>query len=106
MDSIEKAKKTLDFLGLSTRFEHKPAQLSGGEQQRVAVARAMINDPKIIFADEPSGNLDSQNSDELHKLFFQLKEEQNQTFVIVTHNESLADMADRKLVMKDGLIIS
>ena len=106
LDSIEKAKKTLDFLGLSTRFEHKPAQLSGGEQQRVAVARAMINDPKIIFADEPSGNLDSQNSDELHNLFFQLKEEQNQTFVIVTHNESLADMADRKLVMKDGLIIS
>lgn len=105
-DSIEKAKKTLDFLGLSSRFEHKPAQLSGGEQQRIAVARAMINDPKIIFADEPSGNLDSQNSNELHNLFFQLKEEKNQTFVIVTHNESLADMADRKLVMKDGLIIN
>jgi lipoprotein-releasing system ATP-binding protein len=105
MDSIEKAKKTLDFLGLSSRFEHKPAQLSGGEQQRVAVARAMINDPKIIFADEPSGNLDSQNSNDLHNLFFQLKEEKNQTFVIVTHNEYLADMADRKLVMKDGLII-
>ncbi len=104
-DSIEKAKKTLDFLGLSARFDHKPAQLSGGEQQRVAVARAMINDPKIIFADEPSGNLDSQNSDELHNLFFQLKEEKKQTFVIVTHNNSLADMADRKLVMKDGLIL-
>jgi lipoprotein-releasing system ATP-binding protein len=105
-DSIEKAKKTLDFLGLASRFEHKPSQLSGGEQQRVAVARAMINDPKIIFADEPSGNLDSQNSDELHNLFFQLKEEKKQTFVIVTHNESLANMADRKLVMKDGLIIN
>jgi lipoprotein-releasing system ATP-binding protein len=106
IDSIQKAKKTLDFLGMSSRFEHKPAQLSGGEQQRVAVARAMINDPKIIFADEPSGNLDSQNSGELHDLFFQLKEEKNQTFVIVTHNEALADMADRKLVMRDGLIIS
>jgi lipoprotein-releasing system ATP-binding protein len=105
-DSIEKAKKTLDFLGLSSRFDHKPSQLSGGEQQRVAVARAMINDPKIIFADEPSGNLDSQNSEELHNLFFQLKEEKNQTFIIVTHNESLAQMADRKLVMKDGFIVN
>jgi len=104
-DSIIKAKKTLDFLGLSSRFDHKPTQLSGGEQQRVAVARAMINDPSIIFADEPSGNLDSQNSNELHNLFFQLKEEQNQTFVIVTHNEVLANMADRKLVMKDGLFV-
>ena len=104
-DSILKAKKTLDFLGLSSRFEHKPAQLSGGEQQRVAVARAMINDPAIIFADEPSGNLDSANSSELHDLFFQLKEEKNQTFVIVTHNEDLANMADRKLVMKDGLFV-
>lgn len=106
MDSIEKAKKILDFLGMSSRFEHKPAQLSGGEQQRVAVARSMINDPKIIFADEPSGNLDSQNSEELHNLFFQLKEEKNQTFVIVTHNEVLANMADRKLVMKDGFIVN
>ena len=105
-DSIEKAKKTLDFLGLSTRFDHKPAQLSGGEQQRVAVARAMINDPSVIFADEPSGNLDSENSNDLHNLFFQLKEEKNQTFVIVTHNEDLANMADRKLVMSDGLIIN
>jgi lipoprotein-releasing system ATP-binding protein len=103
--AIDKAKKTLDYLGLSHRFEHKPAQLSGGEQQRVAVARAMINDPAIIFADEPSGNLDSKNSNELHKLFFELKEEHNQTFVIVTHNQELADMADRKLVMKDGLIL-
>lgn len=106
MDSIEKAKKILDFLGMSSRFEHKPAQLSGGEQQRVAVARSMINDPKIIFADEPSGNLDSQNSEELRNLFFQLKEEKNQTFVIVTHNEVLANMADRKLVMKDGFIVN
>jgi len=105
-DAILKAKQTLDFLGLSSRFEHKPAQLSGGEQQRVAVARAMINDPLIIFADEPSGNLDSQNSDELHNLFFQLKEEKKQTFVIVTHNAALANMADRKLVMKDGLIVN
>lgn len=105
IDSINKAKEILDFLGLSSRFEHKPAQLSGGEQQRVAVARAMINDPAIIFADEPSGNLDSVNSNELHDLFFQLKEEKNQTFVIVTHNESLANMADRKLVMKDGLFL-
>ena len=104
-DSIEKAKKTLDFLGLSTRFDHKPAQLSGGEQQRVAVARAMINDPSVIFADEPSGNLDSENSNDLHNLFFQLKEEKNQTFVIVTHNSELADMADRKLEMKDGNIV-
>ncbi len=103
--SIEKAKKTLDYLGLSHRLEHKPAQLSGGEQQRVAVARAMINDPAIIFADEPSGNLDSKNSNELHQLFFQLKEEHNQTFVIVTHNQELADMADRKLEMKDGLLL-
>ena len=105
-NSIEKAKKTLDFLGLSSRFDHKPAQLSGGEQQRVAVARAMINDPSVIFADEPSGNLDSENSNDLHNLFFQLKEEKNQTFVIVTHNEELANMADRKLVMSDGLIVS
>jgi len=106
IDAISKAKQTLDFLGLSSRFEHKPAQLSGGEQQRVAVARAMINNPLIIFADEPSGNLDSQNSDELHNLFFQLKEEKKQTFVIVTHNAALANMADKKLVMKDGLIVN
>ena len=104
-ESIDKAKKTLDYLGLSHRLDHKPAQLSGGEQQRVAVARAMINDPAIIFADEPSGNLDSKNSNELHQLFFELKEEHNQTFVIVTHNQELANMADRKLVMKDGIIL-
>ncbi len=105
VESIDKAKKTLDYLGLSHRLDHKPAQLSGGEQQRVAVARAMINDPAIIFADEPSGNLDSKNSNELHQLFFELKEEHNQTFVIVTHNQELANMADRKLVMKDGVIL-
>ncbi len=105
VESIDKAKKTLDYLGLSHRLDHKPAQLSGGEQQRVAVARAMINDPAIIFADEPSGNLDSKNSNELHQLFFELKEEHNQTFVIVTHNQELANMADRMLVMKDGVIL-
>ncbi len=104
-ESIDKAKKILDYLGLSHRLDHKPAQLSGGEQQRVAVARAMINDPAIIFADEPSGNLDSKNSNELHQLFFELKEEHHQTFVIVTHNQELAKMADRKLVMKDGVIL-
>ena len=99
------ATELLNFLGLSERIHHKPDALSGGEQQRVAVARAMINDPSIIFADEPSGNLDSTYSGELHDLFFQLKEEKNQTFVIVTHNEDLANMADRKLVMKDGLFL-
>jgi len=92
----------LDFLGLSHRYEHKPTELSGGEQQRVAVARALINDPKVIFADEPSGNLDSESAENLHNLFFELRDKFGQTFVIVTHNQKLADMADRKLVMKDG----
>ena len=109
-ESMEFAKKEglrlLDMVGLSERAQHKPNELSGGEQQRVAVCRALINHPKVIFADEPSGNLDSQNSEELHKLFFHLRDEFLQTFVIVTHNESLANMADRKLVMKDGLLIS
>jgi len=100
------AKKLLDYLGLSHRFSHKPSELSGGEQQRVAVARAMINKPLVIFADEPSGNLDTQSAENLHKLFFTLRDELGQTFVIVTHNEELADMADRKLVMSDGLILS
>lgn len=100
------AKKLLDYLGLSHRILHKPSELSGGEQQRVAVARAMVNKPSVIFADEPSGNLDTQSADNLHKLFFDLRNELGQTFVIVTHNEELADMADRKLVMSDGLIIS
>ncbi len=98
----KKAKELLEFLGLGNRLEHKPSQLSGGEQQRVAVARALINQPGVIFADEPSGNLDSKNAEELHQLFFRLREEFGQTFVIVTHNEELADMADRKLVMADG----
>lgn len=98
------AKKILDFLGLSHRINHKPNELSGGEQQRVAVARALINKPDIIFADEPSGNLDTASAENLHQLFFKLRDELGQTFVIVTHNEELANMADRKLVMVDGLI--
>ena len=101
----EKAKELLTYLGLENRFSHKPNQLSGGEQQRVAVARALINNPKVIFADEPSGNLDSESAEKLHQLFFDLRDKFGQTFVIVTHNESLANMADRKLVMKDGSII-
>lgn len=100
----EKAKELLSFLGLSNRAEHKPAELSGGEQQRVAVARALINNPAVILADEPSGNLDSTTAKELHNLFFTLREKFRQTFVIVTHNEELANMADRKLTMKDGMI--
>jgi len=100
-----KALELLDFLGLSHRLHHKPSELSGGEQQRVAVARALINNPEVIFADEPSGNLDSDAAKNLHELFFTLRDTFGQTFVIVTHNQSLADMADRKLVMKDGLII-
>lgn len=95
----------LDRLGLTHRSEHKPSELSGGEQQRVAVARALVNQPSIIFADEPSGNLDTENSTLLHKLFFELREEFKQTFVIVTHNEDLAKMADRMITMKDGLIL-
>jgi lipoprotein-releasing system ATP-binding protein len=103
---VEKeAKQLLNYLGLSERTHHKPSELSGGEQQRVAVARALINKPAVIYADEPSGNLDTQSAEMLHQLFFKLREEFNQTFVIVTHNEELANMADRKLVMKDGLII-
>jgi lipoprotein-releasing system ATP-binding protein len=101
-----KAKELLDFLGLSHRINHKPNELSGGEQQRVAVARALINNPDVIFADEPSGNLDSASANNLHELFFTLREKFNQTFVIVTHNPSLANMADRKLEMKDGKIIN
>ncbi|MDP5061328.1 MAG: ABC transporter ATP-binding protein [Maribacter sp.] len=100
-----RAKELLDFLGLSHRYNHKPSELSGGEQQRVAVARALINNPSIIFADEPSGNLDSESADNLHKLFFELREKFGQTFVIVTHNSELAEMADRKLTMVDGKIV-
>jgi len=101
---IEKAKSLMEKLGISHRMQNKPSQLSGGEAQRTAVARALINSPSIIFADEPSGNLDSKNAEELHHLFFQLRDEMQQTFVIVTHNESLAEMADRKIEMKDGRI--
>lgn len=103
-ETESEAKKLLDYLGLSHRMNHKPNELSGGEQQRVAVARALINKPDVIFADEPSGNLDTQSADNLHQLFFQLRDELGQTFVIVTHNEELANMADRKLIMVDGLI--
>src|SRR5690606_22707059 len=98
------AKRLLDYLGLSHRIHHKPNELSGGEQQRVAVARALINRPAVIFADEPSGNLETASADNLHYLFFNLRDEFNQTFVIVTHNMDFADMADRKLVMKDGYL--
>lgn len=105
-DAYDRARHLLDHLGLSNRLEHKPAQLSGGERQRVAVARALINNPKVILADEPSGSLDTQNKQELHKLFFDLRDEFKQTFVIVTHDESLAANVDRVLHMRDGLIIN
>ena len=105
-DSEQEAKRILDFLSLSDRLGHKPAQLSGGEKQRVAVARALINRPSVILADEPSGSLDSKNKIELHKLFFDLRDEFKQTFVIVTHDETLARMTDRTLFMKDGSIVS
>lgn len=101
-----KATELLTFLGLSDRIHHKPNELSGGEQQRVAVARALINNPDVIFADEPSGNLDSASAKNLHELFFTLRDKFNQTFIIVTHNHELANMADRKLEMKDGKIIN
>ncbi|TAI48700.1 ABC transporter ATP-binding protein [Flagellimonas allohymeniacidonis] len=105
-EAEQKAKELLDFLGLSDRYHHKPNALSGGEQQRVAVARSLINSPSVILADEPSGNLDSESADKLHHLFFKLRDEFGQTFVLVTHNTDLADMADRKLTMVDGLIVS
>lgn len=104
-EAEQQAKKLLDYLGLSHRIHHKPTELSGGEQQRVAVARALINNPLVVFADEPSGNLDTASAENLHKLFFRLRDEFGQTFVIVTHNQQFADMADRKLVMQDGRIV-
>lgn len=103
-ETEKEAKRILEYLGLSHRINHKPGELSGGEQQRVAVARALINKPDVIFADEPSGNLDTHSAENLHQLFFRLRDEFGQTFVIVTHNEELANMADRKLVMVDGQI--
>ena len=105
-EAEKKAKELLDFLGLSDRIHHKPNELSGGEQQRVAVARALINNPDVIFADEPSGNLDTASAKNLHELFFTLRDTFKQTFVIITHNQELANMADRKLEMKDGKIIN
>lgn len=102
----KRAKELLDFLQIGHRINHKPNELSGGEQQRVAVARALINNPQVIFADEPSGNLDTKNKDELHKLFFDLKENFKQTFVIVTHDLNLADMSDRVIKMEDGRILN
>ena len=105
INAEKRAKELLNFLGLEHRYDHKPSELSGGEQQRVAVARSLINNPKVIFADEPSGNLDSEAAENLHKLFFKLRDEYGQTFVIVTHNADLANMADRKLVMVDGKIV-
>ena len=104
-EAEHKAKELLEFLGLSHRIHHKPSELSGGEQQRVAVARALINNPSVILADEPSGNLDSASAKNLHELFFKLRDQFGQTFVLVTHNEELATMADRKLTMKDGKIL-
>jgi lipoprotein-releasing system ATP-binding protein len=106
VEAEKRAKELLDFLGLSNRYKHKPNELSGGEAQRVAVARALVNNPDLIFADEPSGNLDSASAENLHNLFFKLRDQFGQTFVIVTHNEELADMADRKLTMVDGKIVN
>jgi lipoprotein-releasing system ATP-binding protein len=103
--AIKRAKELLSYLGLGHREDHKPNELSGGEQQRVAVARALMNDPKIILADEPSGNLDTTSAENLHQLFFRLRDEMGHTFVIVTHNNDLANMADRKLVIQDGKIV-
>ncbi|UXP34168.1 ABC transporter ATP-binding protein [Reichenbachiella agarivorans] len=105
-DLDQYAEYLLDLLGIAERRDHKPAQVSGGELQRAAVARSLINKPSLIFADEPSGNLDSKNAEELHKLFFKLQKEFAQAFVIVTHNQSLAEMADRKITIQDGMILN
>ena len=104
-DVERRAAELLDMMGLAARRDHKPGQLSGGEQQRVAIARALVNSPSVLLADEPSGNLDSHNRDEIHRLFFDLRERLGQTVVIVTHDENLAAMADRKITMSDGLIL-
>jgi lipoprotein-releasing system ATP-binding protein len=105
-DAVKRAKDLLDFLSLGPRMDHKPSALSGGEQQRVAVARALINNPDVVLADEPSGNLDSHNKKELHELFFSLRTQFNQTFVIVTHDNELAGMSDRTITMHDGLLVN
>jgi len=102
--SLDRAKELLDYLGLADRISHKPNELSGGEQQRVAVARALMNDPAVVFADEPTGNLDKSTSNDLHNLLLKLRDEMNQTFVIVTHNEDLSNLSDRTITMEDGLI--
>ena len=102
--AVEKAEYLLNQMGIADRLDHKPSELSGGEQQRVSVARALINDPKVILADEPSGNLDSKSAEKLHELFFKLRELNNQTFVIVTHNNKLANLADKKIIINDGNI--
>jgi len=104
-EARKRAEELLDFMGLSQRASHKPSELSGGEKQRVAVARALVGKPDVVFADEPSGSLDTQNKQELHRLFFDLRDQMGQTFVIVTHDEQLADLADRKICMQDGRII-
>lgn len=104
-ESEKRAKELLEMMGLKDRMEHKPAELSGGEKQRVAVARALVNNPLVVFADEPSGSLDSDNKAELHALFFELRDKLNQTFIIVTHDEQLASITDRTIHMKDGVII-
>ena len=103
--ATEKAKYLLDLMGIGKRIDHKPNELSGGEQQRVSVARALINEPSVIFADEPSGNLDTKSADQLHELFFKLRDLNKQTFIIVTHNNKLADLADKKIVLSDGLVL-
>lgn len=105
-ESTEKAISLFEDLKIADRLHHKPTEISGGEAQRVAVARALINSPKIIFADEPTGNLDSKNADDLHQLFFDLRDKYNQTFVIITHNPNLAEITDRKLIMRDGSIVN